>query len=628
MDENEEKYISIIIEKPQSGKTFICTKHIKINDNIIHFILTMNTIISNKQFCSRVIKTEGNKVCLFNSKKEEIKLKDENNEVIDIYKASDVEEVISAIVKYKCNVIIMCAHYKRIKVKSKNGILKILERLNDSVAYQNINKRIQIHIDEAHEYVPPNRDHIITINNSDLIEKIILYTATPFKNWVDLDTIEKYNIFKQLFVIDVVNHYDIIRSKKYFGIKNCEIKLYDELEEDELNMDTNITEELIKESRYGGKLVSWLTDKTTLFSLGNEYYFIHIIQNILSRMNIDNNKYSYNFIPAYVRKVTHTKVKNLIYDYYSNAIVIIMNGNGSLYYMDREKKDSIIDGFETNERIEQLKDKYPNRPFFITGFHCIGMSVSLISEKLGNFDNVIFSHRQYIKDPDCLYQMCRLYFNYINWEKVESIKKTIIHTDCIEQIEICLEYEKQIEEINKHESSLKTLEEVKGNLKIKQQKLPIDVKFNKIKKYIIETELKKYTIDDTEDDDENGYQWTKLKRDYKKIIGKDLKGRSKPSKDENGFYTCSTAGNKKIFDKSDLEKQIKRFQWYSNYQFVKDKYSYARIYIGYNDIVNKNKGYVIYMRYTKLKKCKDVTTFLNKIKKCKDVTTFLNKIKK
>lgn len=46
-------------------------------------------------------------------------------------------------------------------------------------------------------------------------------------------------------------------------------------------------------------------------------------------------------------------------------------------------------------------------------------------------------------------------------------------------------------------------------------------------------------------------------------------------------------------------------------KFVKDKYDYARIYIGYNDILDKNKGYVIYMRYVQLAKSEKVTTFLN-----------------
>ena len=55
------------------------------------------------------------------------------------------------------------------------------------------------------------------------------------------------------------------------------------------------------------------------------------------------------------------------------------------------------------------------------------MSVTLINQTLGNFDNVIFSHRQYVKkQPEICYQMCRHLFRYSRWSKenIKYIKKT------------------------------------------------------------------------------------------------------------------------------------------------------------------------------------------------------------
>ena len=156
------KYLSVVIEKPQSGKTFICTKHIQFNTDVLHFIFTMNTIISNKQFCNRVINIEGNQVCLFNSSNEKINFKDKNGQTINVDKAKDKDDVVNSIIKNKSNIIIMCAHYTRLKKtnkkneENKNSVFKILERLNDSLGFHKLCKKIHLHIDEAHEYVPIN----------------------------------------------------------------------------------------------------------------------------------------------------------------------------------------------------------------------------------------------------------------------------------------------------------------------------------------------------------------------------------------------------------------------------------------------------------------------------------------
>ena len=47
------KHLYAIIRKPQEGKTFICLENISQNDEYVHFVLTMNTIKSSRQFFQR-----------------------------------------------------------------------------------------------------------------------------------------------------------------------------------------------------------------------------------------------------------------------------------------------------------------------------------------------------------------------------------------------------------------------------------------------------------------------------------------------------------------------------------------------------------------------------------------------
>ena len=244
------------------------------------------------------------------------------------------------------------------------------------------------------------------------------------------------------------------------------------------------------------------------------------------------------------------------------------------------------------------------------------MSVSLISEKLGHFDNVIYSHPQYINNPDILYQMCRCYFNYINWNNKNIKKKTIIHTDFKEQIDICMRYEKQIDEINKMESSLKTLDEVQGDIKYKKEKpkKPKDEIFNKLKNnQLVKFGIKEFDIPTEYEEIENCY-WERIKICFKEIKGHIASTKSLPSKNDEGFYTCSTTDKCKVFQKDKLKEEINKLKKYSSYQFQKNTYNYARLYLGYNDISNIKKGYTVFLRYIQFTECEEVDNFISHFK--------------
>ena len=100
--------------------------------------------------------------------------------------------------------------------------------------------------------------------------------------------------------------------------------------------------------------------------------------------------------------------------------------------------------------IQKMIENYRNKPLFITGLTCVSMSVTLINQELGNFDNVVFDHSQYEISPDKLYQLCRFLFNYTNWteDNIIKIKKTKIH--CLSSIvfQLISKYEDDVEKMS------------------------------------------------------------------------------------------------------------------------------------------------------------------------------------
>ena len=72
------------------------------------------------------------------------------------------------------------------------------------------------------------------------------------------------------------------------------------------------------------------------------------------------------------------------------------------------------------------------------------MSVTLINENLGNFDNVVMAH-QHLNDEK-LYQLCRFLFSYRSWSGVprDNIKQTVFHSLTKTVAEICLQYEEYV----------------------------------------------------------------------------------------------------------------------------------------------------------------------------------------
>ena len=607
-DDVSMKHLYAIIRKPQEGKTFICLENICRNLDCFHLIITMNTIKSNLQFFERARAKFGEKICVFNSKG---KKKDQNENFLH---AKDVTGVKKHMIK-GVEVVIMCAHRKRFD----SSIYDILSEVS---ADTRLKKKIAIHIDEAHAYVPTYRRQIWEMNGEEVTERIYLYSATPFSIWVqEASAMDEDQLFKEIFILDCEKNFGAKKSEKYFGVKDCGIKVVPP------NIDSFIDPEIDDNFilRYGdekqrkfvmnGGKEKWYgtNSRAPPFDIGDEVELLSHTKNTLQEMQdkrIFNNKFSYNFVPGFLRKLTHYAIMNTILSIYPRALVVIINGDGtSLFRIDNGEpmRETLPLKNEPSEQIEECIRKHPCRPLFITGFHCVGMSVTFINERIVNFDNVVFSHEHYIKEkPDVLYQLCRFNFNYISWIDTNAIKKTQVFVTSQNLIDRCLTYESQIDKItDTMTDSLRTKYEVQGDIKIKEKKLPKEFKYDALIPYS-SVSIKKVSVDD---DDEAEDQLKKVKQIYKEWVGKDLKGKAMPTKNERGFYECSTTGTKGVKeDPKNMKKTILSWKPTSNFDIKKNKYKYARVYVAYEDNEDPSE-YTWFIRKMQINVCDEVSDF-------------------
>ena len=648
---NETSKLSLVVRRPQEGKTGICINSItRDKSRDIHVVLTMNTIPSSCQFFGRMLQEIGAKrIVVFNSNKKSAG---------ECHHAKDIERVIRFINEENIKVIVACSHVKRFR----EGLPYLLTWAQDSIRMTKGNVKFIIHIDEAHKYIPENIVNIRAFNESSVVSDIIGYTATPDGIWSDnpLDP-----LFHKILIRDVEKELEIIRSPKYFGVGRCETRSFDHLNEDDLIRRMKIGVEIPKTTikKCGSKFTGYTNwyNKMWSFDLGDELLQLSFIDFLLPTLQIPRDSFTYNFIPSYTRKVTHYQSMEIILKHYPSANVIVMNGNGfqlfrlckkdekcedgeedsdedgeedgdedgeegekmvskcvsctarvhenALRIEDEVERKRVLDGLlEPSFMIEELIKDNRDFPTFVTGFTCVGMSVTLINQSLGNFDNVIMVHQHYGRDK--LYQLCRFLFNYERWdeESISKIKRTKLFSFRETTIATCLDYEIHIQHMcNEFSGKRCSLREVMGldpvepsDREIKQSTL-VTVKLkNPQGKF-----WKKFKVYDGNDDE----QWGNVGVFYEKIRGKKLNRVSMPKK-VDGFYTCSDSTNVGVKTTANiliLEKE----KWSTRFQLKQDQLSYIRVFVGYDNIDDPTE-YTIFVKYVELENSPENLEILRK----------------
>jgi hypothetical protein len=605
--EDFESKLSLVIRKPQEGKTFICISNIVIDKKSIHIVMTMNTLSAGMQFFGRMEERVGSKnIIVFNSKKETAG---------NCLYAKTVADVHSLLLSNpKINVIVCCAHTERLR----ESIVKLIHIASDSVSFINSKRQFTIHIDEAHKYIAENQHYVRIYNESTVVNSIIGYSGTPDGIW---NKDKRDPLFHKILIRDVESELQIIRSPDYFGVNRCEFHILEEemthasiVSSASIN-NPNVSQRVIVRSDMKEHNRKIWYDSSYPFDLGNEILYLSYISLIIPRMRISADSFSYHFIPAYTRKVTQYETVEIVLTHCPNANVIVMNGNGTdLYRINPSDKKSyrvksgnqILQTVSMEKRkklgepsymIEELIKDTPNCPTFVTGFTCVGMSVTLINETIGNFDNVIMAHQHYSRAK--LYQLCRFLFNYTNWSANGkfNIKTTQFYSLTKSVIDTCLEYEEHVENMNEFAGRICSLREIQGlapeepsQRELRQSALESIKLVNPGNKI-----WKKFKVYDGNDIE----IWKNVELFYESIMGKKLseKSKSRPKR-VDGFYHCSTTAGvakQSIRDVSSLEKQ----NWRATFQLTSSSLSYTRIFIGYDDPDDPSE-YTIFVKFAQL----------------------------
>jgi hypothetical protein len=623
-----ESKLSLVVRKPQEGKTTICITSI-VNDKSknIHIVLTMNTLASGMQFFGRMQKDVGaKKIIVFNSKKQTAG---------DCHHAKNVDDVFDILDNNSIKVVVCCAHEKRIR----ESIPRLFKRASDSMKFSQTNIKFTVHVDEAHRYIPENIPYIRDFNQMTIVTDIIGYTATPDGIWkVSTDD----PLFHKILIRDVEQELAIIRSPNYFGVSRCEFNIYEDMLWDELIENASIQPVIpelvfIRSGMTAKNHRNWY-DNRWHFDLGNEMLYLSFIDYILPTLSIASNAFSYHFVPAYIRKATHYQSMELILKHYPTANIIVMNSNGYELFRWRpatnksrlvgdadmiwerarsisnhsQKKKELDMLLEPSYMIQQLIKDYKDYPTFVTGFNCVGMSVTLINPELGNFDNVVMAHQHFSRDK--LYQLCRFLFKYDSWspESREKIKKTQFHSLTKTVVDTCLEYEAHIERMcTEFAGKTCTIAEIRGEepeepSERQLKHIAIDaVKLSNPGKKL----WKKFKVYDEEGCTEQDVL-PKVQAFYKSITGKELNGISMPKKNEDGFYQSSDSlglGVKTTTVFAGFENE----KWTNRFLLRKDSLNYARVFVGYDNLDN-NTEFTFFVKYAVLEDIPENRHFLNK----------------
>lgn len=619
-DEVESKF-SMVVRRPQEGKTTICIKSItKDTSKNVALVITMNTLDSNKQFIGRLQqKIAPENIVVFNSDKKSAG---------DCHHASSAEQVSKLIDNSlrsghsPIKVVICCAHAKRIR----ESIPELLEAGTNSIRFMRSNIKFIIHIDEAHKYIPGNLQYIRQFNLSPIVSEIVGYSATPDGIW---SSNTRDPLFHKILIRDVETDLSIMSSTSYFGVKDCQHILFDEINPAELaeRIPSEIPPHILRLAGMDITSRSWFYE-TWPFDFGNERLALGYLDFILPTLQIEPDRFSYHFAPSFTRKVTHYQCMDIILKNYPTANVIVKNADGDKLFRTRSGKSCIIKTsdmvrsmtrgeaelcalLEPSYMIQKLIQDTPNCPTFITGFTCVGMSVTFINTTLGNFDSVIMSHEHYSRDK--LYQLCRFLFNCENWtsEQRATIKQTNFYSLSSSCVTTCLEYEAHIARITTDFSgktcslreTMGLAQEEPSAREIRNREIcAIERKMDKESGKL----WKKFKVYDGNDDAE----WEKAQHFYESILGKRICGKSMPKKNDDGFYCCSDSSGLGVKSSTTFN-NLKDEKWSNRFQLKNGCLSYAHVFVGYEN-VDESSEYTIFIKFVELVDNETTREFLAK----------------
>ena len=402
MNELEFAYkLVLLVLLTQMGKTFTTIDRIKKeieNDEefgrSIHLVYTMNTLLSGKQFSKRLEileKTYGKgSVIIFASKY--------NGPYVHVKKLIELQGLCMDITT-RPRVVVMCSNDCRFDDGVK--FIEVIEHNKTEI------ERVYVYFDELHAYINSKlRDQIERIHSFKIIQGIIALTATPKTIW------KPNGFWSKIPMIDL----DEFNEENYAGYKDMTFT----------NVDDFFLNPYTRPSPFN-------YEELNMQTINYIKYVLKKYPNILK----DNARV---FIPAHISRKSHNEVRNLVFEFNKNAIVILLNGKEktlTYYENECEKKIHLISNDDEICKViaeKIIENGFEGRPLVFTGFLCVGMGQTLTHELLGSFTSAIFGHMDLTNDQ--IYQLFGRITGRIKSWNVKYVKTnvycpTLIMNRCI-----------------------------------------------------------------------------------------------------------------------------------------------------------------------------------------------------
>ena len=377
--ESDSKFVLCVL-CTQLGKTFTAIDRIQselkedaIHGKSVHIIATMNSLLNNEQFSSRLNHIENtygkNSVCIFASKYKGTYKHIKNREELQ---GICIDETTCP------RIIVMCSN--TIRFEDEVEFIKVMNRNQTPV------RRIFTYYDELHDYISETlRTQIEEIHSFDIVKGILALTATPDKIW------KKEGFWSKLRIIHL-QHYN---DSNYIGFKDIHFQCID-----------NCFEEPYVRPR--------LFDYDEM-----DRQTIDYIRHVLQTYPEIIGENTFSFIPAHKRRTSHYTVRELLVAANPECVVIIINANEKTMQFTDELGEvhtlSLVSEYKlstTGIEIEEVCDTIArmvedhdlkSRPIVITGLVSVSMGQTLTHSKLGSFTSAIFSHLDLTNDE--IYQL-------------------------------------------------------------------------------------------------------------------------------------------------------------------------------------------------------------------------------
>lgn len=375
--EGDSKF-TLCVLRTQIGKTFTAIQQIQTqidNDSVdgrsLHIITTMNSLLNNEQFSSRLNHIENtygkNSICIFASK------------YTGKYKHVKNREELQGICMdlHTCpRVVVMCSN----TVRFEDGLqfIKVLHENQTRI------DRIFCYYDELHEYISETlRTQIEEIHTFPIVKSILALTATPYKIW------KNEGFWSTLRILHLNNYSD----NNYVGCNDIQFDCI----------------EIGDEPYIRPKLLDY--DTLDLHTLQYIRHILELHPSILS-------DHTFSFIPAHKRRSSHVAVRELLFSINPECVIVMINGTEkslqfinelgtqTIYFNSEYKKT--VNGIEIEEACDIIarivkEHNLENRPLVITGLLSVGMGQTLTHPELGSFTTAIFSHLDLTNDE--MYQL-------------------------------------------------------------------------------------------------------------------------------------------------------------------------------------------------------------------------------